>query len=341
MTTNVTSTDIAVVEEQSVSLASALHLNVPFVSTATLTGDTYAIRRATWLTGNNNMFGINGKTPLESARGLFIDQPSADEMFPEDFELCDAMDLLCTEGKARAVMVEHFDESKKPHKVPSWQLMPTASLFVVCEGVPSKSDMQADVTLRWGVAYAGYRQDPAGKAQPSELHFTAFIKELMDAGYPGPFAFKFSSYVADKALACLKAQEYVLRFVNALRADASEFQALPYYACALPILCSTNTLTAGTEAGKTKQVYYPIPGIPRLSRNDPTQATAYLASVAISRDQAFIVEDGDRVKATVTWSIEKSQRLLSGNTGDDVSIPGAPADDTPPFTDADIPESLR
>lgn len=338
MNTNATTTDIAVVTpESAVSLASALHLGDTFMSEATLTGDSYAPRRATWLTGNSNMFAANGKTPLESARGFFIDQPDEGEMFPEDYELMDAMEALCEQGKARAVQVEHLDENRKPHKVLSWQFMPTASLFVVCQGVPSKQDMQTDATVRWGIAYAGYRTNARGETQTSELHFIAFIQELMDAGYHGSFAFKFSKYTVDKALACLRAQEYVLRFINALRADANELQALPYYACALPILCSTNTVTAGTEAGKTKQVYYPVPGIPRLSRNNPTEALAYLARVAITRDQVQVLEYDGRVETTVEWSKKKSQRIIAGNDTDDVQPIVPPSDDTPPLTDADAP----
>jgi hypothetical protein len=169
----------------------------------------------------------------------------------------------------------------------------------------------------------------------------AGIEKPCDTAYNGPFMFKFSSYIAPKALAVLNAHEYVLRFVNALRADAGEVQGLSYYALAVPIQVSINTITAGTEQSKTKQVHYPVPAIPRLSRNDPNQAIAFLSRVAVTYDQALIIEDNDRVAATSRWSVDFSKKLLLGNVVDEI-VASVPDDDGPSsFTDDDIPEGLR
>lgn len=311
-------TALAIASQNAISVSQALHIGSHFSSAATLSGDGYAPRRLSWATGNNAMFAANGKTPLEAARGWILDQPNPDEPFPADYELMDAMDILIEQGKARAVVVEHFDKDGRPVKVPSWQFLPGLSLFVVCEGVPSKAEMLADLECRWGVAYAWPRgtDQRTGKAMTSSLQFVAFVKELMDAGYPGAFNVRFSSYLTDKALAALKAHEYVLRAAEALRGEG---EPLAWYAYAQYIQCSTLTLTAGTEQGKTKQLYYPIPAIPRLSRHDPEAAMTYLASMAISADQALIIESGDRVQATVTASIEKSKRLQAGNDIEEVN----------------------
>jgi len=342
MNTKATTTDIAVVTpaEQSINIAAATLDGMTFVSEAMLSGSTYSTRRVTWATGNNSMWAANGKTPLENARGFLIDQPNEDELFPEDYELLDAMEILCAQGKARAVVIEHLDKDGKPNKVASWQLL-QASLFVVCEGVPSEQEMKSDPECRWGVAYVPFRGRGANdKALSSEVHFLAFVKELMDTGYNGPFLFKFSSYIAPKALACLKAHEYALRFVNALRSEAGDVQGLPFYALALPIQVSIATITAGSaERGGTKQVHYPVPSIPRLSMRDPGAAMTFLARVAISREQAAMVEDGARVEQTRQWSIDTSKRLLAGVVVDEATAPVGDEDRV--FTDADIPPDLR
>jgi len=342
MNTSATTTDIAVVTPESgVSLSNLTLDTVKFVSEANLAGGSnYKTRRMLWATGNANMWAADGRKPLDPARGFILDQPDEDELYPEDYELLDAMEVLVGQGKAREVMIEH-QLNGKPTKRLSWQLF-AASLYVVCEGVPSESDMKADVECRWGVAYTPFRGADAtsGKTLYSEVHFVGFIKELMDAGYPGSFLFKFSSYVTSKALACLGAQEYALRFVNQLRANAGHEGGLPYYALALPLQCSTSTMTAGKEAGKTKEVYYPVPMVPRLSLSRPEPAMAYLASVAITAEQAAIIEDGDRVGKTRIWSIEFSKRLIAGFVVDEATAP-IPGDEVPPFTDNDIPEGLR
>jgi hypothetical protein len=311
-----TNTDLIVIPGAPVGMA-ALNLDKKFLKPALYgSSDTSSARRLTWSTGNNEAFAANGKTPLPPARGWYIDQPDEDEMFPEDHDLVAAMEILCEQGLASACVVMHQDENDKPRKVPSWHL-PVASLFVVCEGVPSKAEMQSDPDCRWGIAYSGWQ---AGAK--SALIFQAYIKELMDAGYNGSFIVRFSSYLTDKALACLKAHEYVLRFADDLRGRAGELIGVAYYAYALAITSSTKTITAGKEAGKTKQLYYPVPVIPRLSlrsEESAQQARDFLESAAISHDQAFILEDQDRVADMVTWSVAASKKLAGGG---DIEMPG-------------------
>jgi len=295
------------------SLHSALHINTHFGSQAQYGGaDTTMARRLTWLTGNNDCFAANGKTPLPAARGWYIDKPDDDELYPDDFALLDAMEALVEQGLAAECVVSHPDETGKPRKVPSWHL-PVASLFVVCQGIPSKSEMLNDPGARWGVAFAGWQTGGV----KSTLIFSCFVKELMDAGYSGPFTARFSSYTTDKALSCLKAQEYILKFVDTLRNKAGEAEPIAYYAYALPITCSSKTITAGKEVGKTREVYYPVPAIPRLSQRDPEAALAYLASHAITEDQAFVLEHDGRVERTIEWSVKTSQRLTAGEVIED------------------------
>src|SRR5579885_2835549 len=312
--TETTTTSISLAEPAAPPMTNALHFARRFSSEAVLTGNSYDMRRLTWLTGNNDCFAANGKTPLESARGWFLDQPDEDEMFPEDYELLDAMEQLCEQGKARPCVVVHYDDKGQPNRKASWQFIPGVSLFVICQGMPSKREMLDDPACRWGVAYGWPRDrvDEKGKAIPSSLHFGAFVKELMDLGYFGAFTVKFSSYVTDRAIACLKAQEYVLHFAEQLRAQAGETAMLPYYAYALPVKCSVNTLTAGSEPGKSKQVYYPIPAIPRLSLRTLEGSVAYLDSCAISDEQAAVLEQNSRVEEMVKWSVEKSRQILMG-----------------------------
>jgi hypothetical protein len=295
--------DIVIAAPTGVSLGQALHMNTRFATAAQYGagGDAGDARWLTWATGNNEKFDKKGRTPLANARGWIIDRPDDDEVFPDDYALMDAMELLVEQGLAQECMVSHNDENGKPRKVASWH-MPVASLFIVCQGIPSKSEMLADPSCRWGVAYTGWKQ-----GSKSFIVFNCFVKELMDAGYNGIFRVKFSSFLTDKALACLKAQEYVLKFVDGLRAHAGNNEPVAWYAYAQPITCSTKTITAGKEVGKTKELYYPVPAIPRLSQRDPQAAIDYLARMAITENQAFIVEEDGRVERTVEWSIKASQ----------------------------------
>lgn len=332
---NNTETALAVVDNQALaaSLGQALHTTTTFTGSARRRGGEESSnppRRLTWCTGNNNMFAANGKTPLEAARGWFIDKPDEDEMFPDDYELMDTMEILCDLGLAREVQVEHSDESGgKNRRVPSWQIY-EPSLFVVCEGIPSKSEMERDNSDRWGVAY-GWRPGEGGRSQ---LKFHCFIKELMDNGYNGLFIASFSSFCTPPAIAALKAHEYVLRFVDKLRAKAGDVQAVPFYAYALPIKSSVKTKTAG-QGDKSREIYYPIPAIPRLSERDPEAALAYLSTMAITEEQAYILEYNGRVEQAVEWSVKESARIIAGKDNqieENISVNEAPISDTnPPF----------
>lgn len=310
-----TNTDLIVLSgvDLAATGAAALNLDKKFLKPALYgSGDASSARRLTWSTGNNDAFAANGKTPLPAARGWYIDQPDGDELFPDDYDLMDAMEVLCEQGFAAECQVAHNDENGKARKVLSWHL-PTASLFIVCEGVPSKQEMQNDPACRWGIAYSGWQ---AGAK--SALIFQAYIKELMDVGYNGSFIARFSSYLTDKALACLKAHEYVLRFADNLRERAGEPVGVAYYAYALRITYSTKTVTAGKEVGKTKELYYPVPVIPRLSLRSEL-ALDFLEDAAITHDQAFVLEDQDRVADMVTWSVTASKKLAGGG---DIETPG-------------------
>ncbi len=315
------------------SLSEALHVDRTF-ATSTMRGseESSTPRRLSWCTGNNEMFAANGKTPLPAARGWFIDKPDEDEMFPSDYELLDAMEALVEQGRAREVQVEHRDQNGgKNRRVPSWELY-DVSLFVVCKGVPSKREMDADGSDRWGVAY-GWQPGEGGRSQ---VRFHCFIKELMDAGYHGLFIASFSSHCTSKIIAALNAQQYVLDFVNKLRARMGDTEPLPFYAYALPIKCSVKSLTAG-KPPNTTEVYYPIPAIPRLSEKDPETARAYLVSTSITDEQQAIVEHNGRIDAAATWSVRESARILAGKDGDTseegtVPTSEAPINDvTPPF----------
>jgi hypothetical protein len=317
-TTVTEETSTAIIETQSttISLTNALHIDVRFASAAIYGDDEPAQRRMTWATGNNDAFAMNGKQALPRARGWIIDQPDEDKgLYPDDYALIDAMELLVERGLAAPCLVVHQDEQGKPRRVPSWSL-PVASLFVVCQGVPSKQQMLSDASERWGVAYTGWRN-----GEKSLLSLQFFVKELLDAGYNGSFYASFSGYLTDKALACLKAHEYTLRFADALRRQAGEDTPPAYYAYALPIVCSATTMTAGKEAGKTTEIYYPVPRIPRLALRNPEPGVEYLESVAITFTQAELLEREDRIERVIAWSASPTKK------GE-----GTPSDDAIPDT---------
>lgn len=297
-------TNLEVIEETQVprSLDSVLHLDATFISQAKRGSAPLSPHKIVWFTGNNKCRDINGK-PLPDIAGWAIEQPNLEELgLPEDFELWDAMELLCAQGIAVPVIVIHQDDAGKPRPVKYWALK-HASLFVVCEGIPNKSEMLRDVEMRWGVAYAW----PKGKG--SSLHFYAFVKELMDTGYNYGFFIRMSSYCTDRMLACLKVHERTLNAADALRQKLGKV-GVAYYAYALPLSTSQRTITAGKEVGKTTEVYYPVPMVPRKIDVD------FLSETAITEDQAFILEEDGRVERMVEWSVEKSKRLIAGDTSD-------------------------
>lgn len=323
-----TTTDIVVATPGEVSLGRALHNGVHFASTVRQSGvDDSDARWLSWATGNQECFAANGKTPLPAARGWFIDQPGEDR-FPDDYALVEAMELLCEQRLAAECVVMRQDkETKAPRRVPSWHL-PLASLFVVCEGVPSKKEMLDDPKERWGVAYSGWKD-----GAKSSLTFYVFVKELLDAGYTGAFHCQFSSFLSDPALKVLRShQDYTLKFADALRQDHGISEPLAYYSYALPVRCSTSTISARNKDGLGKELYYPVPDVPMLSSRTvvrQSEALAYLASVAITDEQALILEADGRVERVVEWSANRSQRLIAGEEISDDAMVHLTDDEAP------------
>lgn len=320
-------TDIVLATPTGVSLGAALHDRLVFAGKLHQSSpDDSEARWLSWATGNQESFAANGKTPLPAARGWYIDCPG-DDKFPDDFALEEAMAILCEQGLAsECVVVRQDKDTKAPRKVPSWH-MQMASLFVVCEGVPSKTEMDSDPHERWGVAYSAY-----SNGVKSSLAFYVYIKELMDAGYPGLFHCQFSAFLTVPMLKVLRShQDYTLRFAEMLRGENNIAGDLAYYSYALPVRCSTGTITARNKDGLSKELYYPIPSVPLLSVRTPQHeevSLGYLASMAITDQQAAILEANGRVERIVEWSINRSQRLTAGEEIDDNSMINL---DEPPF----------
>lgn len=313
-----TTTDIVIAAPTGVSLGQALHNGVHFAGTVrTSSIDDSDARWLSWATGNQDAFAINGKTPLPAARGWFIDQPGEDR-YPDDFALIEAMDLLCEQRMAaECIVVRQDKETKAPRKVASWHL-PQASLFIVCEGIPSRAEMLSDAKERWGVAYSGWQD-----GVKSQLSFYCYVKELFDAGYSGIFHCQFSSKLTEPALKLLRShQDYTLKFAEMLRSSGGISESLAYYAYALPVRCSTETITARNKAGQSKELYYPVPAVPMLSARTPQReadSLAYLAGVAITNEQALLLENDGRLERIIEWSVNRSQRLVAG---EDISDDG-------------------
>lgn len=322
-----TTTDIVIATPAGVSLNTALHGRMVFASAVRPSSiDDSDARWLSWATGNQDAFGSNGKTPLPAARGWFIDQPGEDR-YPDDYALVEAMDALCEQRlAAECIVVRQDKETKAPRKVASWHL-PIASLFVVCEGVPSKSEMDSDPKERWGVAFSGWQD-----GIKSQLSFYCYVKELLDAGYPGIFHCQFSGKLTEPALRLLRShQDYTLNFATTLRTKHLINEPLAYYAYALPVRCSTETITARNKAGQSKELYFPVPAVPMLSARTPQReadSLAYLANVAITDEQAMLLENDGRVERIVEWSVNRSQRLTAGEEIEDNSMISL---DEPPF----------
>jgi hypothetical protein len=310
----------------------AFHADKTFTTSARQSMSLMPQHKITWFTGNSECTTTDGE-PLPRIRGFAIEQPNGECISPEDDALYEAMRCLCQDGRAREVIVEQHDG----RKVRYWALTKGASLFVLCQGVPTVEEMLGRFErgrpsiaeqmsrlglFRWGVAYAWPDGlDEQGRRKTSKVAFVAFIKELMEAqetredrtvmDYPylSPFIFHFQSFCTDRIIKTLRSHDRILNYANRHRGPS---RPLPYYAYALPIGCSKEPLIAG-KGTDTSKVFYPVPLHPQRITEE------HLASMAITDWQAEIAEADGNAERASDWSIEKSRRMLLGRDSDDLA----------------------
>ena len=261
-----------------------------------------------WRTGLSPSRRITGEA-IPNYAGWCIEVPDPDEegeLSSDDQALLDAMEYLYgvtdENGIAMAVpiVIQHRGDeasSFKPRYV-QYCALSYASLYVVCEDIPSNSQMKASVENRWGVAYAW------PKGGKSTLQFSVFVKELVEAGYSLPLLCSFRGGITENVLAMLRTQHKVLKVVDKLRAEKNpNAPLLPFYAYDLPTVVSYQTKNLGSGA-ESQEVYYPTARVPMVID------LPYLAQHATPAETATIIEEDDRVSQAVAWSITASKAML-------------------------------
>jgi hypothetical protein len=299
-----------------VSEALALHVGTSFAAPALRPEPEESRHLLAWRTGLLPTRSIEGKM-LPNYAGWAIQVPEASEetgeLSADDGLLAELLESLCepdADGRrlGAPIVIQHRGDEKsgnKPRFV-RYVALRQASLYVVCQGIPSNSQMAASAENRWGIAYGW------PKGGKSALRFQVFVRELLDAGYFLPLQCSFHGPMTGHVLSMLRAQYKVLAFADkSRRAIIGEgAPMLPYYAYDLPTTVSEGPRQFG-KGNETQNVYVPVPVIPVGLSLD------YLASHATPELYARLIEDEGRVEHATAWSIGVSKKILEGVEGEE------------------------
>jgi len=188
--------------------------------------------------------------------------------------------------------------------VEHWAL-PSASLFVICEGVQSIGEMK-QTAERYGIAFgwrgAGGQGSGVGSRPQSVLRCRVLIRELLQAGYTEPLLLSLKSTLTGDFLAALMRQYDVLDALANFRAEAKKPpMPLPFYACSIP-LGPGEAVARGSV--QTKE-------ITPMAALVPTPITReYVLAHWIKREWVPIIEG--LLDQTVAWSTTTSQLIAAG-----------------------------
>lgn len=175
--------------------------------------------------------------------------------------------------------------------------MPAASLFVVCDGIQSITEMR-DTSERYGIAF-GWRAND-GRPQ-SVLRARVFVQELCAVGYCESLLLSVKSTLTGDLLSCFIRHYAVLDSINPIRKAAGKPPInVPFYAVAL-------RLGAGDEvqrgSGQTKEIT-PMVEIGPRDRE-------YVLSHWCKREWVQVIES--QVDETILWSRAQSLRIAAGD----------------------------
>lgn len=291
------------------TLHAALHIGNAFTVEAKRPEPEQTRRLLSWHKGLNLTRGGNGERMANYA-GWAIEVPLPEngvELSPDDENLLNALEVLYASAHpdgtnvAAPIVVQHKgdEESQGKPRTVHYCALSQASLYVVCEGIPSNTQMRASIDNRWGIAY-GWQ---SGK---SALQFQVFVKELVEAGYFEPFLCTFHGPITEMVLMALRHQNRVLAVADKLRSEQGFGALLPYYAYDLPTRVSAEPRTVGRD-DKTQQIFFPVAQVPAVI------TPVYLAQHATSDDVAALIEQDDRVTRASAWSVSTSKKIEEGD----------------------------
>lgn len=175
--------------------------------------------------------------------------------------------------------------------------MPACSLFVVCDGVQSITEMR-DTPDRYGIAFGWRNQD--GRPQ-SVLRARVFVQELCAVGYCEPLLLSVKSTLTGDLLLCFIRHYQVLDSINPIRKAAGKPPInVPFYAVAL-------RLGAGDEvqrgSGQTKEIT-PMVEVGERDRE-------YVLAHWCKKEWVAVIES--QVDETILWSRAQSLRIAAGD----------------------------
>lgn len=181
--------------------------------------------------------------------------------------------------------------------VTHWAL-PEASLFVVCDGVQSISEMSG-TTERYGIAF-GWRLD----TRRSVLRCRVFVQELLEVGYDQPLLLCLKSTLTGDFLDCLTRHYAALDSINPIREAAGKPPiAVPYYAVSIA-LGPGQEVTRGS-GGQSKAITPMV----EIGERGP----AYIRQHWCKRPWVQQIEA--MADETIRWSVRESERIAQGETG--------------------------
>ncbi len=229
---------------------------------------------------------------LQWATGL----PTADKRlyagwFVEAGRDADLDDAMGRAGVA-PVAIKHGAGNVVTH----WAL-PVASLFVVCDGVQTMSEMR-DTPERYGIAF-GWR-DAGGRPQ-SVLRCRVFVQELCAVGYVQPLLLSVKSTLTGDLLNTFVRHYAVLDSINPIRKAAGKPPiSVPFYAVAL-------TLGAGDEVQRGQAQSKEITPMIEQGERDKAYVLAHWCK------REWVAQIESLVDATLIWSRSESVRIAAGD----------------------------
>lgn len=206
----------------------------------------------------------------------------------------DELDAAMRVAQIAQVDIKHTGSGNVGHH---WAL-PTASLFVLCEGLQSKRELMASQD-RYGIAY-GWTRDEQGRPQ-SVLRLRVLARELLAVGYDHPLTITLTSTITDDMLAALRRQYAVLEAAR----EAGKGD-LPFYAFSLPIT-QGQAARRGQAPGKQREIIPMQAPVPAPATRD------YLVRHWIGK-RPWVEQIEALLPETIAWSVAESLAISAGAT---------------------------
>jgi hypothetical protein len=197
---------------------------------------------------------------------------------------------------------------------PYWRLR-QCNLVIVAQRLQSTLEMR-NPSDRAGIAYAWEPvTDEQGKPvlnkngkqkRQTILKMRAFLPELWQHGYYEWLPITLSGFSTDSLLAALAEQYRVLECYSAFRRAQGKNPVAPFYLFSIPLLPGTMKMVG--EPPNQGTIYPVVAAIPA------TIDKHYLSDHLTPKDLIEHIREG-LLTETVVWSIEESERIASGKSG--------------------------